>query len=332
MQLQPSKRSSGFSYLPTLIVTGVLLAVSGLVLVNQQNIVDWWKLQSYSAPAEISALADETTMTDEGRKRFYVNHPEIVSKTEFSDVCPTGGEQTIVLGCYHGGQNGIYLLDVTEERLKGVEQVTAAHEMLHGAYERLSSSERETINKLLEDYYQTQLKDERILKTIDAYKVSEPNDVVNEMHSIFGTEVRNLPTELSEYYERYFSDRSQIVTFAEQYQAEFTSREQAIEQYDRRLDTLKSQIDSGKQDLKELEASIDDEQAELNQLRRSNVNAYNAAVPAYNALIDEYNNKLARVQSQIDEHNRLVAERNDVALEAEKLIDEISSNKANPID
>ena len=334
MRLRPNRLNNsqtGSAWLPSLIISILVLAGAGVVFVNQQNIADWWKLRGYQAPPAIASLADQTTMTNDGRDRFYVNHPELVSKTQFSDVCPTGGEQTIVLGCYHGGQGGIYLLDVTDARLSGVEEVTAAHEMLHGAYERLSAGERERIDKLLDDYYKNSLKDERILKTIDAYKISEPNDVVNEMHSIFGTEVRDLPTELEDYYKRYFDDRAKVVGYAEQYQAEFTSREQAIERYDTRLDSLKQQIESGKAELEEQEATIDAEQAELNQLRRSNVSAYNAAVPGYNALIDEYNAQIAEVESLVAQHNNLVTERNDVALEAEKLIDEISSSKAKPI-
>ena len=140
-----------------------------------------------------------------------------------------------MLGCYHSGQSGIFVLDVTDSRLDGVEQVTAAHEMLHAAYDRLSRSERSKVDAMLEDYYKNDLKDQRIVETINAYKKSEPKDVVNEMHSIFATEIASLPAPLEKYYQRYFTDRGQIVANAERYKSEFTSRQEAIVGYDAQL-------------------------------------------------------------------------------------------------
>ena len=156
------------------------LALLGFAALNRQNIIDWWRLRQYQAPAAIASLADQATLTDYSRKVFYVNWPQQKDKTGFGSACPNnGGEQTIVLGCYHGNQAGIYLLKVTDARLNGVEQVTAAHEMLHAAYDRLGQDERDKVDAMLTNYYKNELKDERILKTIEAYKKSEPNELVS---------------------------------------------------------------------------------------------------------------------------------------------------------
>ena len=266
-------------------------------------------------------------MTDYGQKVFYVNAPEVTDKGKFNQLCPTAkAEQTIVLGCYHAGQNGIYIYDVTDARLDGVEQVTAAHEMLHAAYERLSDKEKSEIGKQLEDFYHNDLHDERILKTINAYKLTEPDDVVNEMHSIFGTEIRNLPAPLQEHYKKYFSDRSKVVTYAEKYQAEFTSRQDAVSRYDSQLSNMKIQIDTMEADLKTSQDSINQKQKELIGLRSSgDTQTYNAGVPAYNAQIDAYNNEVQRLKSLIAQYNQLVATRNSIALEENQLAQDLNS-------
>jgi hypothetical protein len=121
-------------HLRSLFLLVLWLALLGATAYNRQNIIDWWRLWNYQAPAAIAQLATQDTMTAYARRIFYVNNAALDSKTVFSKQCPNnGGEQTIVLGCYHSNQAGIFLLGVTDPRLNGVEQVTAAHEMLHVA-------------------------------------------------------------------------------------------------------------------------------------------------------------------------------------------------------
>jgi hypothetical protein len=310
-----------------LAVTLLWVVFLPLVILNRQDIVDWWRLRSYNPPILISSISQQDAMSDYGQKIFYVNSPEVTGKNKFNQDCPTAtAEQTIVLGCYHAGQNGIYIYDVADQRLDGVEQVTAAHEMLHAAYERMSYKERTEINNQLEDFYHNGLHDERILKTIDAYKQTEPNDVVNEMHSIFGTEVRDLPAPLQEHYKKYFSDRSKVVVFAEKYQAEFTSRQDAVTKYDNQLAGMKSQIDSLESNLKSQQDSINQKQKELIALRSSgDTTAYNAGVPPYNALIDSYNSQVQQLKALIAQYNQLVATRNSIALEENQLAQDLNS-------
>ena len=319
--------NSGRSRFATLLILLVWVAALGALLANRQTIFDWFRLRNYQAPAAVAQLASQDTMTGYGRKVFYVNHPTLLDKTRFGQSCPdNGGEQTIVLGCYHAGQTGIFLRDVTDERLQGVEQVTAAHELLHAAYDRLNKSDKEWVNKALLDYYHNGLADQRIKDTIEAYKKTEPADLVNEMHSIFGTEVAGLPAPLEAYYKRYFTNRGQVAAFAAQYQSEFTSRRAKVEQYDARLAALRVQIESLQADLKAKQTAISERQSQLFAQRNSgNAAAYNAGVPAYNALVDAYNNEVEEVRSLIAEHNALVAERNAVALEENELVKALSS-------
>src|SRR5690606_30424948 len=74
--LKPSRRklasdSRGASGWVSLLI--LLVAITGGVLAvqNVQNLRDWAALRGYNAPAEIAALAEETTMNDATRRIFY---------------------------------------------------------------------------------------------------------------------------------------------------------------------------------------------------------------------------------------------------------------------
>jgi uncharacterized protein YaaR (DUF327 family) len=310
-----------------------LIGIAALII-NQQALIDWWKLRGYEPPMSISRLADQTTMTDYGRKIFYVNRPRLENKSSFANSCRNAAseEQTIVLGCYHGGQGGIFLLSVTDDRLNGVQQVTAAHEMLHGAYERLDADEKSKIDTMLTTYYRNSLKDERVLKTIDAYKNTEPNDLANEMHSIFATEVSNLPAELESYYKKYFTNRAKVVDYAAQYQEAFTSRQAKLKQYEQQLAVVKSQINRKEDQLRAAQQDIETRQQQLSAQRESgNISAYNAGVASYNALVDNYNADIEDLKELINLYNQIVNQYNNLAEEQGQLIDELDSEVAAPI-
>ncbi len=304
-----------------------VLSIALLAVLNLSAITDWLALRNYQPPAAIAALASQTSMTPEARRVFYVNHPELSSKSAFGNQCPSGErEKTIILGCYHGNQRGIFLLDVADPRLSGVEDVTAAHEMLHAEYDRLSSSERSRVNGMLQAYFDNDLHDQRIIDTVAAYRTSEPKDVVNEMHSIFGTEIANLPSGLALYYQRYFTDRSAVVARAEAYQAEFTSRQTAVTQADTQLAALKVQITNSQDGLKARQATITSTQKTLLGARdRGDTAQYNAGVPGYNAMINDYNRQADAIRTLIETYNALVVSRNNIALEEATLFNELNT-------
>ncbi len=308
-----------------LLLLVVWAAVLGLVAINRQNILDWWMLRHYTAPAVVAQLAAQDSLTDSARKIFYVNKPSVDNKSDFSTVCPGNGrEQTIVLGCYHGNQSGIFILNVADERLSGVQQVTAAHEMLHAAYDRLSPSERQRVDAMLIDYYEHDLRDERIQDTMAAYKKTEPNDLVNEMHSVFGSEIANLPTGLDKYYKRYFNNRTVVTSYAAQYQSAFTSRQTILSQKGSQLAQLKSQIDANKADLKTKEDDLKTQYDTLVSKRDSgDVTAYNSRVPFYNRLLETYKSEVQATQNLIDRYNNLLASYNAIVFEEDQLVKEL---------
>lgn len=304
-------------------VTAVMLAV--IVPVTQrQQLNDWYVLQTYEPTSQIADLAGATTMTEYGRRLFYLNKPEIMlDKVSFTAKC-NQMEQSIVLGCYIS-RDGIYLYKVTDTRLQGVIEVTAAHEMLHVGYERLSTKERDRINALLLSDYK-KLTDKRVIDTIKTYQEKDPNIVLNELHSILPTEVKSLSAELDDYYKKYFIDRSKVTGLSAKYENEFVSREQNIDKYDQDLESKKRQIDSNLNQIDLLASSLSIEKARMDNYRKAgDVVAYNNSVPAYNQMVNQYNALVKTTQVEIDSYNAIVEKRNSLAVDIKSLVDSIDS-------
>ena len=299
-----------------------LIAVAWL---QQDALFDAWRLRGYSPPAEVSRLADVTTMTNNSRRLFYVYKPQLEDKSSFNSHC-TGAEQTIVLGCYIK-HRGIYLYSVPDPRLNGVVEVTAAHELLHAEYDRLSTGERQRIDKLTAEYAAT-IKDTRLNETIENYRKKDPNVVPNELHSILATEVKDLPDELEQHYSRYFTNRQKIVELADTYKQAFTAREAEVAAIDSQLASLKNQIDSLNASLEAQQASLKAQFEQLQQAKRSENNeAYNEGVPAYNQSVARYNADVKFQRSLVAQYNELVERRNSLAVEENELIKALDSRE-----
>lgn len=318
-----------FGSLALTLCAGAIVGVSIFIVLRQDDVVDWWILRGYDPPAAIEQLAIDTTMTDLGQRYFYVYQPELLGRDMFRQRC-TVAEKSIVLGCYVTRQ-GIYIFDVTDEQLTGIRQVTAAHEMLHVAYERLSADEQRRIDRLNLEVFD-QLEDERVKRTIDAYRQRDPAIVANELHSILPTEVRELTPELEAYYAQYFEDRLQVVAFAEQYADVFESARDRVDSLDQQLRDKRQEIDSLEANLDTQAAVLEQDRSRLNQLLADDdITAYNNGVDAFNRNVNIYNTLVNQLQELIDRYNALVAERNQAIVAYESLTESIDSGPP-PID
>lgn len=301
--------------------TFCLFAVGFYAAKNVTDILDWWRLRDYKPSAIIISLADESGMNSLGRRLFYVHDPAVLDKSQFRNNC-TVGEATIVLGCYITHRR-IYIYDVEDERLEGVEEVTAAHEMLHAAYDRLSPSEKESLGKLLDDAFE-RVTDQRVIENVATYRTQDPSIVHNELHSILGTEVRQLPQALEEYYKKYFVQRLAVVEKAERYATEFQAREDKITAFDEQLSQKNGEITRLQAELREKSNALALEKKRIEGLR-NDANTYNMAVVSYNADVNSYNTQVNQVKKLIDEYNVIVVERNAIAFEERELVEAIDT-------
>ncbi|PID31791.1 hypothetical protein CR970_03935 [Candidatus Saccharibacteria bacterium] len=309
-----SGRTTRYALVGQLLVLALLLGATAAIWINRFWLYDTYRLRGYEPPAAIVQLADDTTMRPDARRVFYASRPVLETQGSFTH-CP-GNEKTVVLGCYTT-ERSIYLYDVPDSRLDGLEQVTAAHELLHALYERLSAGEQARINQLLDDAFST-VQNERIINNIEAYRKAGA-DVQNELHSIMASEVRQLPPELEEYYARYFVNRIAIVGYMEQYEAEFTSRQSRIDEYDRRLAELKQQIDDLDSLLVAQTERINAEYQALQQIRQQQPEDYRERAIVYNQSVEAHNQQVRTEQRLVDEYNDIVNQRNELVMEKSAL-------------
>jgi len=303
----------------------IIFLFGGLLVVyfNRYAIYDWERLYNYHAPQAIAALADQTMMSSKAREIFYATYPQINDKTNFNANCNVT-EQTIVLGCFTSGK--IFIYNVNNAELNGVQQVTAAHEMLHAVYVRLSPSEKKRIDGLLELAFK-KINNPELNQTMASYQKTEPGEQDNELHSILATEYENLGTDLETYYRQYFANRAQVVAYANQYKEVFQNIKNQVANDDAELAIEKTKITN-------LEATLSAEYSDLQSQKINLQNAiktlpayeYNAQVADYNSRVDQYNAQVATLKSYIATYNNLVEQRNALAVQQQGLANSLNSN------
>lgn len=306
----------------TLFTLLAMIAVAWFVVANRYNIYDWAKLRNYTPTVPIAALAVQSGMNTKGTNLFYVNDPQIADRTTFNEKCRTS-EQTIVLGCYNG--TNIYVFKVDDQKLNGVEEVTAAHEMLHAAYQRLSPADKVRINGYLQAAYE-RVKDGQLTDVMASYQKTEPGEQNNELHSILGTEYANLGPELENYYSKYFSDRAKVVKLANDYKKVFEDITKQVEQYDADLSLRKNEINRREAELIASAKQLEAQKAQMDaQLKAGQVKAYNEQVVSYNEAVSSYNAGVARVKSLIEQYNSMVEARNNLTVQQQGLAQSLDS-------
>ncbi len=227
-----------------ILVTAAFLLASVWMLTHQQRIIDQFTVWQYEPSVQVVGYADRAQLTEEGRFLFYASVPSVESEDAFDAICSTGNEGFGVLGCYLPGDKVIYLYDVTDERLDGIEEVVATHEMLHAAWDRMTRAERDALEPLLEAEAAKLSDDESFTATMDFYAESEPGQRLNELHSILGTEYGDLSPALEAHYAQYIGDRTTVLALHDQSNAVFLEQQQRAEALVTQIDTLVAGIDA----------------------------------------------------------------------------------------
>lgn len=270
------------------VVTTLALLASTWTLPRIQHFHDAYIAWSEPIPDHVAAIAAATGMSQEGELIYRASTPQIEDDDDFNEHCSIEGGA--VLGCYYEGT--VYVYAVTDERLAGTVEVTAAHEMLHAAYERLSSDERERVDALVDAAIAAIPEDDPVFEDLELYAPAQHAD---EWHSRLGTEFADLSPELEEHYARYFVDRAKVVELHAQATALFNE--------------LRAQIDA-------LVAEID----ALDPVLDARIASYEAAIAAYNADVDAFNARAANgsfsSQQQFDSERAVLVARG-AALDAE---------------
>lgn len=266
-------------------IIGTLLGLALIAL-----IAAGWFLRDYvtaylnyrSAPEPVKTLERQSHFSREGQRYYYATAPKLVDKAAVQKACASVASEGL-LGCYDGRR--IYLLDITDPQFGDEEPVTAAHEMLHAAYDDLSPKERERVEGLLSAEID-QRRDADLNERIGKYQ--DRASQLDEAFAILGSEVadQSMSEALAREYRKYFTDRGAVIALHQKFEGQF-------DQFEARITNLKAELESKKRQLDR-------------DLANGNVERYNGQVESYNELVGE--------------HNQLIQQYNDLGQRFNKAI------------
>ena len=311
-----SKRRIG-----SLIATILFFAAITVAALNIQRIQDWALYQLYEPTAEVASLAIDSGMSDHGTFLFYASQPALQQAKEFNQQCEKREHSTAILGCYDGYR--IYIYDIADPRLAGVRPTTAAHEMLHAGFRRLSDKDKEVVGALIDAEYEKLKNNEELASRMAFYERTQPGERQNELHSIIGTEVRDIHPELEAHYRRYFSDRTKVVSQHEQYYVLFKELQVRAETIKQELSNLKEYIDSQTVSyaakLSELNSAIANFNARADRGEFESRSDFNRERQVLMARSAELRELQGAIEAAVQRYNTLVIELNGIATETDAL-------------
>lgn len=321
------RKNSGF-HTSTLIISLIAVIVTGWLVLNRQFVVDQLSVWQYQPTSAVASLATRDTMSSQGRFIFYASQPAIQDSQSFNQSCTRKEQSTAILGCYDGRR--IYIYNVTNAQLDGIQEVTAAHEMLHAAYQRMSSNEKTQVDGLLEAEY-AKLKDNKdMAERLAFYARTEPGERDNELHSVIGTEVAEISPALEAHYKKYFSDRQAVVALHTKYDSVFTDIQTRSAQLSAQLTSLGATIEQNSTDYNAGVAQLNQDIATFNSRAANNGFSsqyeFNTARAALVARANDLNTQRDRINSDVARYNAMRDQLSQLAVQSDSLNRSIDSN------
>ena len=218
-------------------VVAVIVAIATIVVVlNRVWIYDFLRGMSYEPSAEMALVRDRLGLTERGEFLFKASWPKLSDREEFNNRCRADLDAGMaVLGCYTEGD--IYVYDITNEELAGIRELTAAHELLHAVWARMSEDERRALVEPLTRTFEAN--QEFLEEEINSYDISEKQE---ELYVRAGTEVKDLPAALEEHYGEIFRDQDAMVGFYDSYIGVFRRVEAEMDELRARMDEVQGAI------------------------------------------------------------------------------------------
>lgn len=322
-----SQRKTPKGALASLAVVVLLAIVTLVVILNRQFIVDSVHYWTYEPTADIQSITTRSAFTDNGKFMFYITRPEVQEAAEFNSNCDRKEQGTAILGCY--ANDRIYLFNVTDERLDGIKEVTAAHEMLHAAYQRLSGDEKRRIDTLIDIEYEAMKSNPDLAERMAFYARTEPGERLNELHSIIGTEMATISPELEKHYAKYMSNRAGIVSLYSGYNTLFLQLDQYAKELSANLDKLAKQIETDTNkynaDIKVLNADISDFNSRASSGDFPSQSAFYRERTALQQRSSAVGKLRDTINANVAQYEKLRIEYNNTVTESHTLYDSIDS-------
>ncbi len=308
----------------------VLVVIAVLIICNKQFISDYRAVLSYQPSSELTDISSQVSMSDKGRFIFFASRPVLDATSNLHQQCG-GVENTVsVLGCYKDRQILIY--DIRDDKLAGVREVTAAHEMLHAVYSRLSKREKDYLSQLLLVEY-SKLRDQDSFKNrMSAYLDIDSDDLINELHSIIGTEVSEISSDLESHYSQYFVDRQKVVTLNHRYLSVFTDLRDKASQLMAQIDSLANKINKDSIDYNNNVNSLN---LDIENFNGQAANGWFTSQSQFQKERYQLTNRInslgtirLNINDEVSQYNNLLEQYNSIATESTKLSNILDSSLA----
>src|SRR3989344_4401896 len=268
---------------PVLALAGFLFFATAQLRRSDEEV-----LKTYQPASKVTELAEKNGLTDKGKAILYRADPIFVDASTFKRYCAAGGVEALACigpkagGGPFGGRQ-IFLLEIDDPKFADHKYAASIHEMLHHAYDRLSQSEKEQLNTLLDQElskYQNDPHLTTVIETLDKKSKKGKDDIHSELHSKFGVEYKDISPQLEEYYKQYFVNRNKVVDLFQK--GGFNSRVRRIDQLKYELNPLNTKLTNMNNQLTSLKNSGD-------------VDKFNSLVGQFNGLVNQYNAKVAEI-------------------------------------
>ncbi len=324
------RKYSSAAVVVNVVICIVLIALSLLVILNRQYIIDQIAVWQFKPTAEMNALVSRTGMNDYGKFVFLASQPTLDGTQNFNSECDRVENTTSILGCYKDYR--IFIYNITDAQLDGVREVTATHETLHAAYARLGQDEKNRVNTLLEVEYAKISDNKDYADRMAFYARTEPGERDNELHSVIGTEMIDISPELETYYNKYFSDRQKVVALNTKYSSVFIDLKNKANLLADQLNSLSSNINSQSAkyntDVQVLNKDIASFNSRANGGGFQSQSQFYAERTALSSRVAAINTLRDSVNNDIETYTSVLKEYNSIATESKTLYNTIDSTLA----
>ena len=314
----PTKPSKTFKIVISVFSAAVLFILVFFFLPNPfLTAQDVARNLTTSTPSDVENLVSRLKLTDKAKFIFGAVDPQIEASDAFNFACTTTEASVASLGCFDPNTQKIHIYRVESEELAGEVEATAAHELLHAAWERLSYFDHARLEPLLLEVYNSEAYHDQLAESTKEYAADA---ILTELHSQIAERIKDLPDELEKHYAQYFEDQDLIVSYFDQYSSVF---EKLMSEADALLKEIDTERTALMQQADDYEAWLDDYNSRVNQFNAcardpdcSLINfeirrdefvsegrrideayaAYESARAALNAKIDTYNSSVQHLK------------------------------------
>ena len=214
----------------------ILVVVVTTIALNREWLYDYYRGMTYQPSSEMGRIRTDLKLTERGEFLFNASQPVLSESEEFNSYCREEGNEIAVLGCYTGGS--IYVYNITDEELDGIRELTAAHELLHAGFARMSNEEKAELKPILEQVYAANM--DVLQADIETYDSAEQFE---ELYVRVGTEVANLPEALEKHYAEVFKDQNAVVAYYDKYNGVFRALQTEMDGLQTEMETINATVE-----------------------------------------------------------------------------------------